>query len=128
MIATTNFYAAWLAILLGLITGTVQGLFFHDENWLGGYGSWKRRMLRLGHISFFGLAFLDLAFVMSASYLKLTGQDIVWTGRLMLVGLVTMPLVCYLSAIKKDFRHLFFVPVLSLLAGVGTFICKVLCR
>ena len=127
MIAT-NFYAAWLAILLGLISGTIQGLFFHDENWLGGYGSWKRRMLRLGHISFFGLAFLDLAFVMSASYLKLTEHEIVWTGRLVLVGLVTMPLVCYLAAIKKVFRHLFFVPVVSLLAGITIFICKVMCR
>lgn len=128
MIATTNFYAAWLAILLGLTSGTIQGLFFHDENWLGGYGSWTRRMLRLGHISFFGLAFLNFAFVMSALYLKLRECDIVWTGRLLLVGLVTMPLVCYLSAIKKDFRHLFPVPVISLLTGITIFICQVISR
>ena len=48
-----NFYAAWLGILLGFIAGAVLGLFFHKENWLGGYASWPRRMARLGHISFF---------------------------------------------------------------------------
>jgi hypothetical protein len=50
-----NFYAAWIGILLGFIAGAVLGLFFHDENWMGGYSSWRRRMSRLGHISFFAL-------------------------------------------------------------------------
>ena len=38
-----NLTTAWLAILAGLITGTASGLFFHDESWMGGYGSWRRR-------------------------------------------------------------------------------------
>ena len=37
-----NLTTAWLAILAGLITGTASGLFFHDESWMGGYGSWRR--------------------------------------------------------------------------------------
>ena len=53
-----NLWAAWIGIALGLASGTIQGLFFAREDWLGGYGSWPRRMLRLGHISFFGIAFL----------------------------------------------------------------------
>ena len=40
----------------------VLGLFFHRENWLGGYASLKRRMYRLGHISFFGLGAVNLLF------------------------------------------------------------------
>ncbi len=62
-----NLTAAWLGILAGLLTGTAIGLFFHDETWMGGYGSWRRRMIRLGHISFFGTAFLNLAFVFSVA-------------------------------------------------------------
>ncbi len=83
-------------------------------------------MLRLGHISFFGMAFLNLAFVMSASYLKLTDHDIVWSARLMLVALIAMPLICYLSVLKKPFRHLFFIPVISSLTGIGMFIFRII--
>lgn len=126
MSAPINFYAAWVSIFLGLLSGTVQGLFFHKEEWLGGYGSWRRRMLRLGHISFFGLAFLDLAFLDSINYLKLSPQDFTWSSRLILIGMVSMPSVCYLSALKTEFRHLFFIPVVSLLFAVGIFLFEAL--
>jgi hypothetical protein len=121
-----NFQAAWISIMLGLLTGVVQGLFFHKEGWLGGYNSWERRMLRLGHVSFFGVAFLNIAFVVSAAYLHLGDSDIWWSSRLLLLGQVTMPVVCYLTAVRKSFRHLFFVPVLSLVGGTGVFLCEVL--
>jgi len=35
-----------------------------------------------------------------------------------------MPLCCYVSAFWKPFRHLFFIPVLSLVAGAGLLIFK----
>ena len=66
-----NLFAAWFAILAGLLTGTAMGLFFHRPDWMGGYGSWRRRMVRLGHISFFGTGFLNLAFVLSVEHLHL---------------------------------------------------------
>ena len=47
MKSNPNLFLAWLWILLGFVTGMVLGLFFHHENWLGGYGSFKRRMYRL---------------------------------------------------------------------------------
>src|SRR5437588_762585 len=50
-----NIVFAWGWILAGFLSGMVLGLFFHHEHWLGGYGSWMRRMYRLGHISFLGL-------------------------------------------------------------------------
>ena len=50
-----NVALAWLWMLLGFISGTVLGLNFHRENWLGGYASRQRRLYRLGHVSFFGL-------------------------------------------------------------------------
>jgi len=39
-----NLITAWVAILTGLVTGTAIGLFSHDEVWLGGYGSGRRRL------------------------------------------------------------------------------------
>ena len=57
-----NLVFAWVWILAGFLSGMVLGLRFHDDNWLGGYGSFKRRMHRLAHISFFGLGAVNLFF------------------------------------------------------------------
>ena len=114
--ADVNLLAAWLGVLLGSLAGAIQGLFFRREDWLGGYGSWPRRMLRLGHISFFGLGFINLAFALSVRVLEID-DGIVWPSRLFILGAVTMPALCYLSAVKDVFRHLFFIPVLSVIGG-----------
>lgn len=128
--ATINVYAAWIGILLGLVAGAIQGLFFHNEDWLQGYSSWPRRMIRLGHISFFGIAFINLAFAVTALYVDAgffrASPAAVWSSRLLIIGAITMPLICYLSAIKKPVRHLFFIPVSCLLTAVGTLIVGVM--
>ncbi len=122
-----NIYAAWILFLLGVLTGALTGLFFHHKDWLGGYDSWPRRLIRLGHISFFGLGFLNLAFALSAAALGIsTGLDA--PSRAFLTGAITMPLVCYLSAWKPRFRHLFFIPVVSVLAGLLLFLWRILPR
>ena len=130
--AMANLYAAWVGIFLGFIAGAVQGLFFHNEDWLGGYGSWPRRMLRLGHISFFGIAFINLAFAATLSHLIPDGSGVPHAvrlcSRLFILGAVTMPIICYLSAFKKPFRHLFFIPVTSLVVAAGIFTMGVLLR
>jgi hypothetical protein len=101
-----------------MLSGTVFGLFFHQETWLGGYNSWPRRLLRLGHISFFGIALLNLAFAVT---LRLTG-DVPGhrvASHLLVAGAVLMPTVCALAAWKKPLRHLFFLPVLSLVGAAA---------
>ena len=115
-----NFYAAWIGILLGFAAGTVLGLFFHQEAWLGGYDSWSRRMARLGHISSFGIAFINLGYSLSVEVFKLPPAA-PYAPWLFLAGAITMPLVCFLAAYKKEFRHLFFIPVLSLIIGTVLF-------
>ena len=114
--ADANLQAAWIGILLGSVTGAIQGLFFRRDDWLGGYGSWQRRMLRLGHISFFGLAFVNLAFALTVRTLDIE-DSVVWASRLFILGAITMPLLCYLSSFKDAARHLFFIPVLSVIGG-----------
>ncbi len=111
-----NLIAAWVGILLGFLSGTAAGLFFHHEQWLGGYPSWRRRMVRLGHISFFGLGFINLGYALTLRALDLPAPH-PWPAWLFVVGAATMPLVCYLSAWRKPLRHLFAVPVLSLVVG-----------
>jgi len=73
MKSNPNLILAWLWILLGFVSGMMLGMFFHGENWLGGYGSFKRRMYRLGHISFFGLGAVNLLFWLTVQNFLLTG-------------------------------------------------------
>ncbi|MDA3884768.1 MAG: hypothetical protein PF638_04160 [Candidatus Delongbacteria bacterium] len=116
-----NFYAAWIGIALGFVAGAVIGMFFHDDYWAGGYVSWQRRMIRLGHISFFGLAFINLSYAFSVKLYNINFGDQV-ISYLFVIGAISMPIVCFLSAYKKPFRHLFFIPVVSLISGIGYFI------
>jgi len=108
----------WGAMFLGVASGAVIGLFFHKEEWAGGYGSFRRRMLRLGHISFFGLGFINLMFGLTLQVITLPVSHISIASFGFLIGVITMPLCCFLAAWKKPFRHLFPVPVLSVLAGI----------
>jgi hypothetical protein len=122
-----NIYAAWIGILLGCLIGAVEGLFFHKEDWLGGYISWRRRMLRLGHISFFGLGLINLALVLTARALEIE-KEVYTPSILFIIGIVGMPILCYLSAIKSVYRHLFFIPTLSIIIGTGDFLLKIITR
>jgi hypothetical protein len=117
----------WSAILIGLLSGTMIGLFFHHDAWLGGYNSWRRRMVRLGHIAFVGTGLLNIAF--AATVPALAGRhdlDALLPSFLFVVGAVTMPGVCFLAAWRKGLRHLFVIPVVSLVGAVGATLTQVL--
>lgn len=118
-----NIQAAWIAIMVGFIAGAILGLFFHDESWMGGYDSWRRRLCRLGHISFFGLSFINFAYVYTANYLNLTAKPLI--SFLFICALFTMPLICFLSAWKTAFRKLFFIPVASVVFATALFLVEI---
>ena len=104
-----NFYAAWIGILFGFIAGAILGLFFHDENWMGGYSSWRRRMARLGHISFFGIALINLMYALSLTVFNVQ-ISIPYPSYLFIAGAVTMPLVCFSQHIIKNSDICFLFP------------------
>ena len=118
---------AWVWILVGLVSGSIIGVFFHDEAWLGGYSSWRRRMVRLGHVAFLGTGLLNLAFALSVDHVGLDGPPRL-AAALFVIGAVTMPLVCFLSAWREGFRRVFFVPVVSLVVASADFIFRGLLR
>ena len=120
-----NMYAAWVGFFLGCVAGVVPGLFFHGEDWLGGYGSWRRRLVRLGHISLFGIGLLNLSFGLTVRTLGIDGGVRV-SSVLLVVGAVAMPVVCYLSAWKVVFRNLFFIPAMFVTVGIGLFLWRML--
>jgi len=118
-----NLHAAWIGFLLGCLSGAIPGLFFHREDWFGGYASWRRRMIRLAHIAFFGIGLLNLAFALTVRALDMH-VGVAVPSVLLIVGAVTMPMVCYLSAYRVAFRHLFVIPASSVTLGVGWFLWR----
>ena len=126
-ILTLNLLAGWLCFLLGAISGALIGLRFHREDWLGGYQSFRRRMLRLGHIAFFGLGFINVLFAFSAVTFGFQPHPMQNASLMLAGGAVTMPLVCFLTAWKPAFRHIFFIPVILTAGGIGAFILACLC-
>ena len=123
MTSDLNLLAGWAGLLLGCLFGAASGLFFQAENWLGGYASWPRRMLRLAHVSFFGLGFINIAFALTARQLALS-EGLLWPSALLIVGAAGMPLVCAVSAFHKPVRHLFAIPVLSVIGALGLFLWR----
>ena len=109
-----NLAVGWVAVLAGLLSGSGIGLFFHREAWLGGYASWRRRMVRLAHISLVGTGLLNVAYALSAGVLGEAAPPRL-ASALFVVGAATMPTVCCLAAWRKAFRHAFVVPVASLI-------------
>lgn len=110
---------AWILILLGMLSGAVIGMRFQEENYLGGYTSRTRRLLRLGHISFFGLGALNLFFAQSLTRAALDPHWANLAGWLMIVGGISMPLCCAINAWLAKFQPLFAAPVISLTTGVS---------
>ena len=119
-ISTLNIWAAWAGVATGMASGALMGLRFHRSDWLGGYDAWSRRLVRLGHICFFGLALINFAFdytVMRFDIVPPRPLLIDVAAWAFVIGAVLMPLVCYLAAWRRPWRHAFALPVGALLSG-----------
>lgn len=114
-----NLVLAWLWILLGFVSGTVLGLFLHKEEWLGGYASHRRRLYRLGHISFFGLGAVNLLFWLTLKTLSELSPFAFVASWAFVIGAITMPLCCVIMAHRPRLYLIFTVPVVSLLIAGG---------
>ncbi len=114
----------WAGMMMGVLSGAVIGLLFHRKNWLGGYAAQPRRMVRLGHISFFGIGLINLFYGLSIAPMHIPAEAAM-TGAWMLLGaLITMPICCFLTAWKPAARHLFPIPVICAAGGILTIIVK----
>ena len=114
-----NLVVAWLWILLGFLTGFVLGLNFHREDWLGSYGSFRRRLYRLAHISFFGLGAVNWMFHLTAQRFAVASALTAVASWGFVVGAVSMPICCLIMAHYARARALFLIPVLSLVTAAA---------
>jgi len=109
----------WACVLAGFLAGMLLGLRFHEEGWLGGYSSFPRRMLRLGHVALVALGLLNVVAARSleVSHLGDTARHV--ASLALIVGALTMPATCALVAWMPRARHAFAVPITALLLSVS---------
>ena len=115
-----NWYAGWSLILAAFLAGAVIGLRFAQEEFLGGYASWRRRLLRLGHIAAAALGLINVVYAISPA--PSAGWRAAGASIGLAAGAVAMPAVCFLSAWHKPMRAFFFIPVCMLAAAVALII------
>src|SRR5258708_1080966 len=89
-----NLLVPCLWIALGFPSGLALGLFFHRENWVGGYASFRGRFYRLGNFSFFGLGVFNLAFFFTAIAVMTPGHLLNITSWAFVIGAISMPICC----------------------------------
>ena len=61
-IGRTNIKFGWCWLFVGLLEAMGIGLFAFNPDWLGGYVSLERRLLRLSHIAFMALALTNILY------------------------------------------------------------------
>ncbi|MEA2709849.1 MAG: hypothetical protein QOF78_2450 [Phycisphaerales bacterium] len=112
-----NWTVGWGLVLLAFISGSLLGIGWHRDDFLGGYASFRRRVIRLGHVAFAALGLMNVVF--SLSPLSAAGTTAArLASAFFIAGGVLMPLICFLTGWRPQCRHLFFLPVVSLVLAV----------
>lgn len=114
----TNEICGWLFVLAGLGMGLVMGLKFQREEWLGGYGAFPRRMVRLAHVALVALGMINIQFAQSAAQLHL-GPGLASAASLAFIAAaVLMPACCLLLAARRKHFEVFAAPIVCLATGL----------
>jgi hypothetical protein len=110
----SNEIFGWACILASVVMGLWMGIRFQQENWLGGYGTLARRMVRLAHIALAALGIVNIEFGRSVGELALSSGLVRATSFAFMVAAVSMPGCCLLIATKSRRFEMFALPVGSL--------------
>ncbi len=114
----------WALVLTGFLIGAGLGLRFHDERFLGGYASLRRRLVRLGHIACIALGVLLVEIARTSE--RIGGSNVV--ASCFGAGAFLMPTTCFLAAWRPRFRLLFVLPVAALVVPVAALLVELVSR
>jgi len=108
----------WVAILASLGMGLFMGVKFRREDWLGGYGAFPRRMVRLAHVALAALGMLNILFAESLTRLHLRSDLATLASLAFITAAILMPTCCLCLAARRRHFGIFALPVGSLAAGL----------
>lgn len=118
-----NRRVAWISMAVGAATGMILGLWSFDgpfgvPAFLGDYDATARRLVRLGHIACFGLAFINLLLARELPALELPPRLRGMASRTMNFGNVALPLTLFVAAVVPPAKYLMPLPAASILIAL----------
>lgn len=119
-----NRLVAWASIAAGAATGLVMGLWSFDgpmpvPEWIGDYETTARRLIRLGHIAFFGLGILNLLLARELPRLLLKESLVRTAARCMNFGNVFLPITLFAAGAYHPLKYLLPFPAVSVFVALG---------
>jgi hypothetical protein len=113
-----NRRVGWISACVGIATGLTMGLWSFDgpfpvPEWLGGYEQTARRLARLGHIAFLGLAIFNLLLAETLPRLALPAGARRAAAWAMNFGNIFLPLTLFAAAAYRPLKYLMSVPALA---------------
>jgi hypothetical protein len=116
-----NIIVGWSGMVAGALLGMTFGLFAESREWAGGYASFERQAMRLGHVAAFALGMINVLYglCLSAILVELPEWLVVTGSGTMIAGGVLMPTVCLLAAWRRPMKYLFPLPATCVLIAVA---------
>jgi len=119
-----NRTVGWSSLVAGAASGILLGLWSFDgpvevPRWLGEYPDTSRRLVRLGHIAFFGVGILNilLSHELARTSLGAVARRIASVS--LNLGNVFLPLVLIAAGAVRPVKYLLPVPALCVLLAVS---------
>jgi hypothetical protein len=115
-VTRSNRTVGWVSVAVGAGTGLTLGLWSFDgpiavPAWIGEYGDTSRRMVRLGHIAFFGLGILNI--LLARELPRLSDRARLIASPAMNFGNVFLPLTLFAAAAYPPLKYLMPFPALA---------------
>ena len=119
--ALLNRRVAWTGMAIGAALGMLLGLWSFDgpfpvPGFLGEYDETARRLMRLGHIAFFGLGFINLLLARELDALPERTRRL--AGTAMNVGNLGLPLTLVVASIVAPVKYLMAIPASAVLLAL----------
>ena len=113
---SSNRMVGWLSLAVGAATGLTLGLWSFDGPvavplWVGEYGDTSRRMVRLGHIAFFGLGILNI--LLARELPRLSDRAGRIASPAMNFGNIFLPLTLFAGAAYPPLKYAMPFPALA---------------
>ncbi len=118
-----NRVVGWTSLVLGAATGMVMGLWSFDgpaavPAWIGDYGATPRRLLRLGHIAFFGLGIINVLMARELPPLAVAGAIRHTAFHAMNFGNLVLPVTLMGAALQPALKWALPIPALAVFAAL----------
>ena len=118
-----NRAVAYVSLALGAALGLILGLWSFEgplppPSWLGEYADTPRRLVRLGHIAFFGLGIVNLLVARDLPRLKLAPQHRRAARALMNFGNLILPVNLLAAGVFPPAKFLLPLPAVSVFSAL----------